>query len=92
LLRPIEDVSTALLSWLLRRSSAGCTAVCSFGRRSWPPSYRSDVTGDISAEMLADFGCAYVILGHSERRHGHGETDVEELARRARAAMEHRRE
>src|SRR5271167_2547766 len=34
-------------------------------------------TGDISAEMLADSGCTYVILGHSERRHGHGETDVE---------------
>lgn len=33
-------------------------------------------TGDISAEMLADAGCSYVILGHSERRHGHGETDA----------------
>ncbi len=34
-------------------------------------------TGDISAEMLADAGCTHVILGHSERRHGHGETDFE---------------
>ena len=33
-------------------------------------------TGDISAEMLADLGCTYVILGHSERRQGHGETDA----------------
>ena len=33
-------------------------------------------TGDISAEMLADLGCSYVIVGHSERRQGHGETDV----------------
>jgi triosephosphate isomerase len=33
-------------------------------------------TGDISAEMLADLGCKYVILGHSERRHGHGEHDA----------------
>jgi triosephosphate isomerase len=33
-------------------------------------------TGEVSAEMLADLGCTYVILGHSERRHGHGETDV----------------
>jgi triosephosphate isomerase (TIM) len=32
-------------------------------------------TGDISAEMLADAGCTHVILGHSERRHGHGEAD-----------------
>jgi triosephosphate isomerase len=33
-------------------------------------------TGDISAEMLADLGCSHVILGHSERRHGHAETDA----------------
>jgi triosephosphate isomerase len=33
-------------------------------------------TGDISAEMLADLGCSYIILGHSERRQGHGETDA----------------
>ena len=30
-------------------------------------------TGDVSAEMLADAGAAYVILGHSERRADHGE-------------------
>jgi triosephosphate isomerase (TIM) len=33
-------------------------------------------TGDISPEMLADAGCSHVILGHSERRQGHGETDA----------------
>jgi triosephosphate isomerase len=32
-------------------------------------------TGDISAEMLKDAGASYVILGHSERRAGHHETD-----------------
>src|SRR6202023_2185935 len=32
-------------------------------------------TGDISAEMLKDAGAGYVILGHSERRAGHHETD-----------------
>ncbi|WP_282608247.1 triose-phosphate isomerase [Pelagibius sp. Alg239-R121] len=30
-------------------------------------------TGDLSAEMLADVGCSFVILGHSERRADHGE-------------------
>lgn len=33
-------------------------------------------TGDISASMLADAGATYVILGHSERRADHGETDA----------------
>ena len=33
-------------------------------------------TGDISAEMLKDAGAQAVIVGHSERRHYHGETDA----------------
>jgi triosephosphate isomerase (TIM) len=33
-------------------------------------------TGDISAEMLADAGARAIIVGHSERRADHGETDV----------------
>jgi triosephosphate isomerase len=32
-------------------------------------------TGEVSAAMLGDFGCAYVIVGHSERRSYHGESD-----------------
>lgn len=32
-------------------------------------------TGDISAEMLRDAGASHVIVGHSERRTNHGETD-----------------
>lgn len=31
-------------------------------------------TGDVSAKMLADVGCQYVILGHSERRNNHMES------------------
>ncbi len=33
-------------------------------------------TGDVSAEMLADAGAAFVIVGHSERRADHGESDA----------------
>ncbi len=43
-------------------------------------------TGDISAEMLADAGCRYVILGHSERRADHGEDDVAVRAKAEAAA------
>ena len=32
-------------------------------------------TGDISASMLAKLGCSYVVVGHSERREHHGESD-----------------
>ena len=38
-------------------------------------------TGDISAAMLADAGASHVILGHSERRADHGETDAMVLAK-----------
>ena len=33
-------------------------------------------TGDVAATMLADCGASYVIVGHSERRQDHGETDA----------------
>ncbi|MFP7673266.1 triose-phosphate isomerase [Marivita sp. S0852] len=42
-------------------------------------------TGDLSAEMLKDAGATYVILGHSERRADHGETDAL-VAEKSRAA------
>jgi triosephosphate isomerase len=42
-------------------------------------------TGDISAEMLADAGAAYVIVGHSERRADHGEKDADVSAKAAAA-------
>ena len=33
-------------------------------------------TGEVSAAMLKDFACRYAIVGHSERRQYHGETDA----------------
>ncbi|RID93545.1 triose-phosphate isomerase [Gemmobacter lutimaris] len=38
-------------------------------------------TGDVSAPMLAEAGASYVILGHSERRADHGETDAQVCAK-----------
>lgn len=45
-------------------------------------------TGEVSAAMLRDFGCRYAIVGHSERRQYHGETDavVAQKAQRALSA------
>ena len=43
-------------------------------------------TGDLSADMLRDAGAVAVIVGHSERRAGHGETDAAVQAK-ARAAI-----
>jgi triosephosphate isomerase (TIM) len=42
-------------------------------------------TGEVSAEMLADAGCRFVIVGHSERRHIFGESD-ERIAAKVAAA------
>jgi triosephosphate isomerase (TIM) len=44
-------------------------------------------TGEISASMLTDLGCKYVIVGHSERRQFHGESN-ELVARKAVRALE----
>ena len=43
-------------------------------------------TGDVSAGMLVDFGCRYAIVGHSERRQIHGESDVD-VAQKAKVAI-----
>ena len=43
-------------------------------------------TGDISAAMILDAGCTYVIIGHSERRQDHGETD-DNVNRKVKAAL-----
>jgi triosephosphate isomerase len=43
-------------------------------------------TGEVSAAMLVDFGCRYVIVGHSERRQYHHESD-QLVADKAKAAL-----
>ncbi len=55
------------------------------GGQDCHPSASGAHTGDISAEMLADAGAVAVIVGHSERRSDHGETDATVNAK-ARAA------
>ncbi|MCL2802435.1 MAG: triose-phosphate isomerase [Micrococcales bacterium] len=45
-------------------------------------------TGEVSGQMLAKLGCSYVVVGHSERRQYHGETD-QEVGEKAAAAFRH---
>ncbi|MFD4292394.1 triose-phosphate isomerase [Rhodococcus sp. NPDC058505] len=45
-------------------------------------------TGEVSGAMLAKLGCSYVVVGHSERRQYHGETDAVVLAK-TKAALAH---
>jgi triosephosphate isomerase (TIM) len=58
------------------------------GGQDCHPEAQGAHTGDISAPMLRDAGASWVILGHSERRQNHGETDelVREKALAAAAA------
>jgi triosephosphate isomerase len=50
--------------------------VLALGAQDCHPKPSGAHTGDISAEMLADAGASFVIVGHSERRADHGETNA----------------
>ncbi len=47
-----------------------------WGAQDLSPNPPGAHTGDIAAEMLRDYGCRYVIVGHSERRTQHGEDNM----------------
>jgi triosephosphate isomerase len=60
----------AQMNWALKGSSV------EIGGQDCHPDASGAHTGDISAEMLRDAGAALVIVGHSERRADHAETDA----------------
>lgn len=86
---PLVDVlvcpPATLLAALDRKKARHPLAL---GGQDCSPEAAGAFTGDIAAGMLAEAGASYVILGHSERRGGHGETDdlVRRKALAARAA------
>ena len=59
-----------------------------YGGQDLSPHDSGAYTGDISGAMLAKLGCTYVLVGHSERRQYHGETD-ELLNTKIKAAYRH---
>lgn len=67
-----------LLADILREVGGSGVAI---GGQDCHPAESGAHTGDVSAEMLHDIGCTHVIVGHSERRADHSETDGEVCAK-----------
>ncbi len=74
----------ATLIWSVAESLMGSPVLV--GGQDCHPANHGAYTGDISAGMLADLGCRYVILGHSERRSAHKESS-EFVAKKVSAAQ-----
>ena len=58
-----------------------------WGAQNLNPAPKGAHTGEVAASMLLDFGCRYVLVGHSERRTIYGESD-QDVADRYDAALE----
>src|SRR5690606_13735318 len=58
------------------------------GAQDVSPHAQGAYTGEVSAPMLREFGVRYTLVGHSERRQYHGETDAL-VAEKAKAALAH---
>jgi triosephosphate isomerase len=67
-LPPFTDI------WAVREELAGSRVA--WGAQHVHPDDSGAHTGDVSAPMLADLGCTYVEVGHSERRRDYAETDA----------------
>lgn len=61
-------------------------SVVSWGAQDISAHEKGAYTGEVSASMLNDFTCTWVLVGHSERRAMHGETDTV-VADKAKAAL-----
>ncbi len=72
-----------LVREILRESTMG------YGAQNVARADNGAHTGEISASMLVDMGCRYVIVGHSERRHTYGEDDTLIAAKMQCAILSH---
>jgi triosephosphate isomerase len=72
---PAADVLICPPSTLITRAVQAADGRIAIGGQNCAAEVSGPFTGDLSAEMLKDAGAAWVIVGHSERRQHHGETD-----------------
>jgi len=73
---PAADILICTPSTLIARAAQVAAGRIGIGGENCRGEIAGAFTGDISAEMLKDAGACAVIVGHSERRQHHGETDV----------------
>ena len=62
--------------YLAQAQAALAGSGIAWGAQNLSEQAKGAFTGEVSAAMLNDFGCRYVIVGHSERRSLYGETDA----------------
>lgn len=62
---------------------------CRLGAQHVSDQENGAYTGEVSASMLKDIGCDYVLIGHSERRHIYQETNAQIAAQYQRALEQH---
>jgi len=79
--KPPADILICPPATLIARAAAAARGRIAIGGQDCHAEKSGAFTGDISAEMLKDAGASAVILGHSERRQYHGETDAEVAAK-----------
>ncbi len=82
---PSADVLICLPATLIARAVQTAAGRIVIGGQDCSPEIAGAFTGDFSVEMLKDAGACAVIVGHSERRQQHGETD-RVVAAKAKAA------
>jgi triosephosphate isomerase (TIM) len=73
---PNADVAICPPATLLDRLTAAAPRAVATGGQDCHSAASGAFTGDVSAGQLKDAGATFVILGHSERRAGYGETDA----------------
>jgi triosephosphate isomerase len=82
---PAPEVVICPPAPLLYRACAAAPAGIAIGAQDCHMQDKGAFTGDISAEMIADTGAGFVIVGHSERRDAHEESNADVRAKAARA-------